>query len=162
MQRQHLYQLTMFKGLTDDQIDIIENFMDSCIYPENVQIFNQGDRSKYLYLLLDGEVAIQHKLYDGPKIKIAQIKPGGVFGWSSMLGRKKYTSEVITLFESETYRITKKNLHTMCNQYPVVGELFLERLAGVISKRLLNTHHEVLSILHRGIEVDIISSKVYK
>ena len=89
MQRELLLKLSFFQGLTEAQIVLIERFVESCTYPQDLSVFKQGDQAKYLFLLLSGGVSIQHKLYDGPKIKIAQIDPGGVFGWSCVLGRKK-------------------------------------------------------------------------
>ena len=119
--------------------------------PEQI-IFDQGQRTEYLYILLRGKVEVRFKPYDGPPLTVACIKPGGVFGWSTALNRETYTSSAHATEQCEAYRISGTQLQNFCAQDPGTGKILLERLASVIAERLNNTHTQILTILSQGLD----------
>lgn len=150
MFRQDYAQLSIFAGLDENQISQLSPYMVECSFSRDLVIFEQGQPAEHLYILLSGEVVISYKPYDGPPLTVARIEPGGVFGWSAALGRDVYTSGAISTQESLAYRIRGSNFHAICKEYPETGQIFLERLASVIARRLHSTHTQVLSILTEG------------
>jgi CRP/FNR family cyclic AMP-dependent transcriptional regulator len=149
LKEDHLH-LGLFKGLTEQQLYQISSLLEPRPLEKQQVIFNQGDIADYFYILLEGRVAIRYKPYDGPVLTIAKILPGGVFGWSAALGRSSYTSSAIALLEGKVYCIADNSLHTICDLPDGTGIIFLERLTGLIAKRLQQTHNEILNILIRG------------
>lgn len=145
--------LNLFHGLTADQIRILDCLFLHCRIPPGTIIFNQGQPATNLYIVVEGEVVISYKPYDGPPLTVARIQSGGVFGWSTALGRTIYTSSALAASECYALCISGAALHRFCEQYPDTGAVFLERLAGVIAARLNNTHTEILSILTRGMDL---------
>jgi CRP-like cAMP-binding protein len=99
-------------------------------------LFSQGQPATHLYLLLRGKVTIRFKPDDGEPITVAELEPGGVFGWSAALGRGRYTSGAICQESSETLVISGAALRRLCQVDPETGVLILERLAEVIAERL--------------------------
>ena len=51
----------------------------SCLFKQGEKIFSQGDRAKYLYVVLSGEISIYRK-EDKQKKTIDMVQPGEVFG----------------------------------------------------------------------------------
>ena len=103
-----------------------------------------------MYILKNGEVAISFKPYDGPPITVSVINSGGVFGWSTALGRDCYTSSSIALADCELFCIAGSRLKCICQEDNETGIILLDRLAGVIAERLNQTHAQILSILTKG------------
>jgi len=153
MFRQELQDLALFQGFTPQQVEHLLTLMEDQAYPAEVQIFAQGARAEYLYILYQGEVNIHYKPYDGPAMVIARILPGGVFGWSAALGRATYTSAAMTVQPSRVLRIRGEQLQHLCEYFPDTGAILLERLANLISERLDNLHGDVLNILGRGMDL---------
>ncbi len=145
--------LNLFHGLTADQLRILDSLFLHCRFPSGTTIFDQGQPATNLYILVEGEVVISYKPYDGPPLTVARIQSGGVFGWSTALGRSMYTSSALASSECSTLYVPGAALHVFCERYPDTGALLLERLAGVIAARLNNTHTEILSILTRGMDL---------
>jgi CRP/FNR family transcriptional regulator, cyclic AMP receptor protein len=143
-------RLPIFAGLDSDQISQLESFFYECTLEKDRIIFEQNQPADYLYILLNGEVAVRYKPYDGPLLTVARIEPGGVFGWSAALGREVYTSGAVALKESIAYRLRGESLPEICARYPETGKIWLERLASVIAERLRSTHAQVLDILSKG------------
>ena len=108
-----------------------------------------------IYVLTSGQVAIQFKPEDGDTITVTEIKEGGVFGWSSALGRQTYTSCAVCLDESETLSLLGDELRELCATHPETGVIILERLAEVIASRLRNAHAHVVEMLQQGMRTPI-------
>jgi len=154
MYRQDYAQFPIFAGLDGNQISQLSPFMTECQFHKDEIIFEQGQPASHLYILLSGNVIVRYKPYDGPPLTVANIEPGGVFGWSAALGRETYTSSAVTVQESVAVRVRGSNLQVIRAQYPETGKILMDRLAGVITERLHSSHTQVLEILTRGFDVD--------
>jgi len=114
-------------------------------------VFDQGDRAYFLYLVVKGEVVIRYKPEDGPLMVVTHVQPGGIFGWSAAMGNPVYTSAAVCANDSEVVYIRGTDLRRLCDEYPRVGEVILDRLAAVIAERKKSQQGQVTSFLANGI-----------
>ncbi len=124
---------------------------------KNEVIFEQGRIADHLYILLEGEVVVNFKPYDGPQLTVAHIHPGGVFGWSAILGRQVYTSIALAAVDSVAIRMRGEELRSLCEEKPQTGLAILERLAGVIAERLNSTHAQIFTMLTESMDLTVSS-----
>ncbi len=144
-------QLPIFQGLTPEQIDQLHPLiMEYKCYAGTV-IFEQGDPADFLYLVVAGEALIRYKPEDGPPITVTRVRPGGLVGWSAVIGRRFYTSGVECSQDSQLLRIRGLDLQSLCERFPETGLLILERLANLVAERLRHTHPEVVALLENGL-----------
>lgn len=151
--------MAIFEGLTPQQVDMLSPFMQEVHLEKDVIVFEQGQPADCLYILLEGEVEVWYKPYDGPPLIVTRILPGGVFGWSAALQREAYTSAALPVVDGLAYRMHGSRLRELCVRYPDIGEIFLDRLAGVIAERLRNTHSSILNMLSQGMNLNGCGSK---
>jgi len=104
-----------------------------------------------LYLLESGSIEISFKPYDAESITITHVKPGGLFGWTALIGGPKYTSSGVAVEKVDAMRVLGSDLRKLCEQYPEAGKVILDRLAGAVSTRWTNSHEQVRSILESGL-----------
>jgi CRP-like cAMP-binding protein len=152
MFRQEYANLSVFNGLDPAQIRVLSPFLEEVSFAQGQVIFQQGQTAQHLYILLNGEVQVRYKPYDGPALTVARIAPGDVFGWSAALGHDFYTSGAEASAQGCAYRIRTENLQHLCDVNPEAGSRLLEGLAGVIAERLRNTHGSILELLNQGVE----------
>jgi CRP-like cAMP-binding protein len=150
MSRLDLLTFSLFQGFSAEQVDHLLTLMEEHTYAADTEIFAQGARAEFFYILFRGEVTIRYKPYDGPSLVVARILPGGVFGWSAALGRKAYTASTIALRNGSAYRLRAEKLQKLCDQYPETGAILLKKLTEVISQRVQVTHDQVFRILNQG------------
>jgi CRP/FNR family transcriptional regulator, cyclic AMP receptor protein len=151
MENKDFNQLPLFQGMSLSQLEVLRPiFVDFECY-EGTVLFEQGELAEYLYLVVSGEAEIQYKPEDGPTITVARVRPGGLAGWSSLIGRRLYTSGVVCSQDSKLLRVRGADLQNLCQEHPKTGVLLLERLADVVAERLRNTHPQVLSLLENGL-----------
>jgi CRP/FNR family cyclic AMP-dependent transcriptional regulator len=145
-------KIPLFDGLTREQLEPLANGFRSETFKAGSLVFSQGDPADRLYILISGKVAIKFKPPDGEVLMVAEVVDGGVFGWSSTLGRESYTSGACCMEDCETISISGQDLRIMCEEHPETGVIILERLAEVIAQRLRNTHTHVVEMLRQGIQ----------
>jgi len=146
-------KLYLFRNLEPLQRDIIRPIFIPCSYRAETVIFEQGEATDYLYLIVDGEVVVSFKPDDGPALIVARVHEEGVVGWSAALGSPSYTSSATCSTNCQMLRVRGTDLRNLCEKHPETGALVLERLATVIAERLRNTHEHVISLLERGLHV---------
>ncbi len=142
-----LASLPLFTGMTLEQIEHVARLGEVRLYANGGTLFAQGDLAERLHVLLSGRVNILFKPHDGDVLSVAEIDPGGVFGWSSALGRRTYTSSAVSLEDCQTFSLRGEALRRLCELHPETGVTILERLAQVIADRLDSTHTQVVDLL---------------
>jgi CRP/FNR family cyclic AMP-dependent transcriptional regulator len=146
-----LSHFPVFNDFSEDQMALIRPlFVPSECHPGTV-LFEQGEPAVYFYLMISGEVAINYKPEDGPDIVITKIKPGGMVGWSAVIGRRCYTSAAICTEFTKLLRVRGSDLQTLCIQHPETGNQFVDRLAVVVAQRLESDHPQMLQLLENGL-----------
>jgi CRP/FNR family cyclic AMP-dependent transcriptional regulator len=145
--RGFLRTLPLFEGLTDEQLEQIRSFLKLGHYCAGETIFQQGDKAEKLFILLKGDVKIVFKPYDGPPLTVARITPGGIFGWSSALGREEYSSAAISISNTDIFYFLGENLESICDIKNDTGIIFLKKLAEAIAQRLKSTRKEIFNML---------------
>jgi CRP-like cAMP-binding protein len=151
----NLYNMVLFSNLNRDQIGLVFPILESCLFPGDTLIFQQGTEASYFYILLSGEVVVKYKPYDGESLVIGHICPEDLFGWSAALGRPTYTSSAYAVLPCEAVRISVAQMRHFCENNPVLGRQILERMASGIAFRLRSTYDEVLGLLTRGMDLVI-------
>jgi CRP-like cAMP-binding protein len=145
-----LSEIPLFQGLAEQTLQRLQDRFESESFAEGMVIFDQGDRADRLYVVLSGRVAIRFRTEDGETLTVTEIENNGVFGWSSVLGRRCYNSCAICLEDCEAVSVEGDTLRELCESHPETGVVILERLAEVIAERLKNTHKHVVAILRQG------------
>lgn len=144
--------LSLIGDLSSEQIDLLRPLFNEVGYDADQVIFHQGEAAKYIYFVVEGQVAIRFKPDDGPVLTVAEVEPGDVFGWSSAVGSSSYTSSAYCTEGGIFLRLEGEKLRDLCEDYPDTGTLIIDRLAGVIAQRLRGTHEQVMALLHRGLK----------
>ena len=148
-------QLSLFQGLTLDQIERLQNLFIPWACDADTVIFEQGEPAENLYVVVSGEIVVQFKPDDGPAIVVAHVQDGGVVGWSAALGSRAYTSGAMTTVDTRMLRVRGADLRALCVQDPELGQAILDHLAGIIAERLRSTHAQVLSLLELGLRTSL-------
>ncbi|MBN1536008.1 MAG: cyclic nucleotide-binding domain-containing protein [Anaerolineales bacterium] len=155
MLSEDIKKLPFFQDLPVEQSSVLEELFSSCDFYTGSILFEQGDPADFLYLVISGEVVIHYKPDDGAKITVARVREGGIVGWSAALGNAFYTSTAECTDYSQLLRVRGDELRKLCIQCPELNDVILDRLAGVIAKRLRKSHKQVMSLLRQSLETNV-------
>jgi len=138
-----LKEIELFEGVDFEVLNEIAGICSEDSYSKDTVLFEKDEQAKCLYILLEGTVSLAIK--NGGSITYNLSEPGDVFGWSSILENGKYTASGICATDLKVVIIEKDKLNRIFQNRPEVGFKVLQRLAGVISRRLSNAYRDLLS-----------------
>ncbi len=69
-----LNQTELFGGMTSEQLTEISRLAVPCHFKQDERVFDQDQYAEYLYIVLQGEVQIRFKPYDGEIITVSKLK----------------------------------------------------------------------------------------
>jgi len=146
-------QLTIFEGMDASQRTLLQVYFVICDCTCNDVIFEQNAPAEFLYIVIEGEVAVRFKPDDGPELVVSRIKDGGVFGWSAAFGSGIYTSGAVCTQPSKLLRVRGSDLKMLRENHPETGILILRRLAAIVAERMKNEgdHLQVVALLEHGL-----------
>jgi CRP-like cAMP-binding protein len=129
MQTLDLAGKPLFHGLSPDALRRVAAFVVPVRFAPGDVIFRQGEPAHSVYFLEQGQVALRLFPEDGGCLTIALIQSEGVFGWSAVLGRPRYTSSAESLAEGQALALAGSQFRALVRAEPALGRLLLGRLA---------------------------------
>ena len=145
--------INFFKDLSPEQHRLIESLF---LYQEDgagTVLFEQGEVTDCLFIVLGGEVEIVYKPEDGPALVVTRVPSNNIVGWSAALGNPNYTSSAVCSTNCAFLYVSSEDLRNLCAQHPDLCPIILDRLAVMIAKRLRNTHQHVIDLLREGLQI---------
>jgi CRP-like cAMP-binding protein len=142
-----LDQNPIFNGFTLEELDLLRPLFIPCEYHPGTVLFEQGDPAEFFYIVTSGEIAIQYKPEDGKPILIARIKPGGIVGWSAVIGRSHYTSAAFCTSFARLLRIGGSELQVLGESHQATCDKFVDRLAEAVAERAQGSNPSFLELL---------------
>ena len=136
-------------GLTEKQKQKMRNLGRSETYEQNAVICNEGDESRKLYIVEEGQVAVQSELGKGMRIPIIIVSEGQAFGWSVLVPPHKLTATVTASSKTKILAIEREPLLSLMHTDPSLGLTIMQNIAGIISSRLRNLEQEMVGLVQR-------------
>jgi len=113
----------------------------------NQELFREGDQEDYLYIVLQGRVAIEMFVPSRGRVRIYTAEPMDVVGWSSVTPVVRCrTAGAQAVLPSCLIRLDASELRQLCEEDHELGYIVMRRLANVVASRLLTTRLQLLDI----------------
>lgn len=134
----------LFALLTDGEMQALAGLLgDACgleSYKAGEHIFDQGELSSKLYVIVSGQVLLQRAVSMGGKsagMPLGLLGRGRAMGWSAVLYGPRYVSATATCQKaSEAIAIEGAALRSALERQPEIGFRVMDRLASLLGERL--------------------------
>jgi CRP/FNR family transcriptional regulator, cyclic AMP receptor protein len=136
-------------GLSEKQKQKVRNLGRVETYEQNSVICNEGDESRKLYLVEEGQVAVQSELGRGMRIPITIVSEGQVFGWSVLVPPHKLTATVTASSKTKVLAIEREPLLSLMQKDPSLGLTIMQNIASIVASRLRNLELEMVGMVQR-------------
>jgi CRP/FNR family cyclic AMP-dependent transcriptional regulator len=111
------------------------------------ELFHEGDPEDFLYIVLQGRVAIEIFVPSRGRIRIYTAEPMDIVGWSSATPVVRYrTAGARAILPSRLIRLDAFALRLLCEEDCDLGYIVMTRLANVVASRLLTTRLQLLDM----------------
>ena len=154
-----LKNVEIFKGLADSHLVGIHEFCIERIYPYAHQLFAEGQKADYLWIVKKGSVDLR---YDPPgggtseKNTISSISALKTFGWSSLVPPYKYRLSAYCANESCQVILLDKNLLVkLFDQNSKIGYLVMSNLTEIVGTRYHQLQDSAWVSPYAGVKISV-------
>ena len=134
----YMKQSDLLKGLSKDFVKQVMEVAEKETHKGGYILFKEGDRAKQIYILLKGRVSLTmgetgHTVY-------TVDHPGEVFGWSSLVGGKGFSTTAECKEPTKLLKISVHKLEKLFEKDRANEIVFLRQLAAGLGSRLIQSY----------------------
>lgn len=142
-----LASVDLFSGLNGKELRKIKRLCRPEDLGPGRVIYTEGDEVEDICLVVKGEVSLRYEMPGRDSVRehtISVIRPGNVFGWSSLVPPYKMTlSSYVGDQPCRLYRISRNDLTALFGEYPRIGYICMSNLTRVIADRFHRMENDV-------------------
>jgi CRP-like cAMP-binding protein len=137
----YMKQSDLLKGLSRDFVKEVMEVAEKETHEGGYILFKEGDRAKQIYILIKGRVSLtmgetSHTVY-------TVDHPGEVFGWSSLVGRKGFSTTAECKESTKLLKISVQKLEKLFEKDQTNEIIFLRQLAAGLGSRLIQSYEMI-------------------
>ncbi len=118
-----LKKIDIFKGLNDEELELISDITKARMFKKNTQIFSKGDENFAMYIVKEGNVDVFILTESGKELILATLGPGDYFGELSLLDEAPVSTNIsttsncslLTLHKTDFLQIIKRHPNILLN-----------------------------------------------
>lgn len=133
----------LFGGLTAGELEEIAAIAQTQTYEPGELICVEQERADRLFILKQGRVQLnihlRSSLEPDGEVTIEEVKPGRMFGWSSLVKQRRFTASARALEPVTVIVVGADDLNELFDRNAHIGFVVVKQLAEVIASRLSHT-----------------------
>ena len=142
-----LENVQVFEDLNDDQLTRIQKHCQEAKFSRGDNIFNAGEKPQYLWVVMEGQVALQWSTPGRsalPESTISRLSESMTFGWSSLVPPYSYRlSAYCATRTCKVMQVDRDALIQLFENDAELGYKVMLKLLSVVGSRFLNLQDEV-------------------
>lgn len=138
-----LKKIPLFHGLQDEEYRELLSICRLSRFDKGEVVFEQGDASYHMYVLLSGVVMVK-----GKNKTTFTLQPGEILGEIGLVCNVKRTASAVAAEEAVLLEIDKDDFDLMLGRFPRISAVVMKNIANTLAQRLLKaTGHNADFIL---------------
>ena len=133
-----LSSYSMFGGLEDWELDLVQSFLGDQSYEAGVPLLPQGEQNSSVFFIVDGEVAVirQSEPKSDDKRQIATLKTGDSFGEMELIDINRCAATIVTTVPTRVITLSNAHFYQISLTSLRTYTMLMLNLARDISRRL--------------------------
>lgn len=142
-----LQTIPWFQELSPEHFNLLCAISDLRKVESGDELFKEGDNQDFLYIVLEGRIAVDIFVPGRGRMRIFTAEPMDVVGWSSAIPVvRQRTASARTVLPGRVICMDAPKLRKLCEENHDLGYVVMRRLANVIAGRLLMTRLQLLDM----------------
>ncbi len=149
-----LQTVPLFQQISEEHFEKILEITSLVEVEAKQELFREGDPEDFLYVVIQGRVAIEMFVPSRGRTRIHTAEPMDEVGWSSVTPVvRRRTAGARAVLPSCLLKIDAIKLRQFCDEDCSLGYIIMRRMCNVIASRLLTTRLQLLDVFaHPGKE----------
>ena len=137
-------QIPLFAGLSTVQLKQMQASMRERLYLEDEVIFNAGDASDSMLVILQGRASVMMNS-GGRMVRLTSMRRGGVVGEMGFLDRAPRSATVIAQKQVLAYVLTREAFDALREKWPDTAYILIKNLTLNLAVRLRHTNRVAMA-----------------
>ncbi len=143
---QTLRSIRFLRDVSDELIGKLADICRVTDFAEGTVIFREGQPARALYLIVEGNVAIEISAAGIGCKRIMTLEGGDLLGWSPVLEGERLTATARALGPARTVEIDGPQIVAMGEENPRLGYEFMKLADVALAKRLNATRLQLVDV----------------
>jgi CRP-like cAMP-binding protein len=130
-----LRRFSRLAGMPDATLERVARGSECLLIPAGSTIFTQDDGADAVYLLLDGEIRLEHEEMDGDVVKYRVFGPHATFGDTALLGEPRCYYTANTDAASVIIRTPLSLLRDALAANPEIAQAWIHAVSADMERR---------------------------
>ena len=139
--------LQFFRGLSQEQLEIVGEHVVGHVFEPGEVIFEEGDPGDSVYFIIDGELDVTMQSDWEEEVKLATLGPGQSCGEISIIDDLPRSASVIAVTQSSVLSLNKKGFEQVLEEHPVIGVVLLKGLACFLCEHVRQSNESLSDFL---------------
>ncbi len=144
-----LASYSMFGGLEDWELDLVQSFLKTRLYESGSTILSQGEQNSAVYFIVSGEVAVFRRSEgkSGLGHQIATLTVGDSFGEMELIEINNCAASIVTTVPTQLVSLSNAHFYQISVTSLRTYTMLILNLARDISRRL-RAADELLALIN--------------
>lgn len=143
-----LSKIPLFFGLEPRELRTVLALCKSAEFAAGDTIFNEGDASHHMYILLSGEVYIQTRKAG----VIARLRPCDIFGEIGLITQRTRSASVIAGSDCRLFRIDHIEFNFLAGRQPRISNLLMRNISTNLANHVVRMNNAPVEHIPHRIE----------
>lgn len=131
-----LQKSRLFDNLLPEEVEMLGELTVLRRYKPGDVVFEKDDVGDSLFIIVDGEVDVEHPQGNGPAKKLATLGAPEFFGEMSLIDKEYRSASVRARTECALLQLSNENIHSFSKVYREGFTWLVVNIARVLSQRL--------------------------
>ncbi|WP_158793913.1 sensor histidine kinase [Granulicella sp. L60] len=128
-----LRKVPLLSSLKDDELYCVEGVQELRIEKDEVLV-RQGEGAHFFWILLEGELSVNHALGDGTDLAVAKIEAGNTFGELPLLANIPNAANIFASQSSRLLQLDEEQFWSLMTSCPDVRKAILGNMTQRLQK----------------------------
>lgn len=134
---QLMKQVELFRGLNDQQLELLSRICREERYPRGKVIVEQGTAGDRMFIIGSGQVEVRVQISDGTSYAAVYLGRGQVFGEMALIDAAKRSATVLAADpETVVYSLPNDQFSALCESNTGIGYVMMRNMAQDLSFKL--------------------------
>jgi glutaminase len=144
-----LAALDLFRGLTREELKLLEALVRPLVFEAGAVIVREGDAAHLFFIVTRGTVTVQLRVRSAAgerTVRVASLGPGLSFGEMALLDGQARSADVIADERVVCYGFSVDSLHELGREHPNLIATILGNMMRDLSERLRRANDEIRAL----------------
>lgn len=134
------------EGISSDHLQRLCRASRLLELPAGVKLFQEGSIEDEVFVISSGHIRLSMNVPGRGDVPFLTTGPGELVGWSGLIGDGRMTATATAIDDAVLIAMSGKKLQELCDCEKELGYVLLQRVAQVLSQRLLSTRLQLMDL----------------